>query len=300
VRPEPIRIDPIFSPRLWGSRSLAPIYPEKTQLPEPLGEAWLTGVDCKVASGPFVGKKLADAWSAMPAEWRGKRLSSREDFPILVKFMFPQDKLSIQVHPDDAYAAAHEQAAGGKGKTEMWHAVSSTPGSSLLLGLKPGTDQNKFLAAIKDNTLEGVLQSHPVSAGDTFFVTPGTPHTIGPGIILCEIQEYSDLTYRIYDYGRVDGHGKPRELHIDKALKVMKFGASVCLALVRISLRSAGNSLFPFKPNPATIASSCSLFSTEAATFIGQVRRCRINAASAGSSLRPSETFPCSLSKARP
>jgi mannose-6-phosphate isomerase len=188
VRPELIRIDPIFSPRLWGSRSLAPIYPEKTDLPEPLGEAWLTGVDCKIASEPFVGQKLGDAWSAMPEDWRGKRLATYKNLPLLVKFMFPQEKLSIQVHPDDAYAAANEQAAGGKGKTEMWHAVSSTPGASLLLGLKPGTDQNKFLAAMKANTLEEVFQSHSVSAGDTFFVTPGTPHTIGPGVILCEVQ----------------------------------------------------------------------------------------------------------------
>jgi mannose-6-phosphate isomerase len=264
VRPEPIRIDPIFSPRIWGSRSLAPIYPEKTNMAEPLGEAWLTGVDCKIPSGPFVGKKLGDAWSAMPAEWRGRRLASGKDFPILVKFMFPQDKLSIQVHPDDAYAAAHEQAAGGKGKTEMWHALSSKPGASLLLGLKPGTDQNKFLAAMKDNTLEDIFQSHSVSAGDTFFVTPGTPHTIGPGVILCEVQEYSDLTYRIYDYGRVDGRGKPRELHIEKALKVMKFGAAPPAKVAPLHL--------PGERVHKTLLAACSYFATERWEFVASVQ----------------------------
>jgi mannose-6-phosphate isomerase len=264
VRLEPLRIDPIFSPRIWGSRSLAPIYPEKTNLTEPLGEAWLTGTDCKVASGPFAGKKLGDAWSAMPAEWRGKRLSSHDDFPILVKFIFPQDKLSIQVHPDDAYAAAHEQAAGGKGKTEMWHAVSSTPGATLLLGLKPGTDQNKFLAAMKDNTLEEVFQSHPVNAGDTFFVTPGTPHTIGPGMILCEVQEYSDLTYRIYDYGRVDGNGRPRELHIDKALKVMKFCASAPAKVAPLHL--------PGERVHKTLLAACPYFATERWEFVASIQ----------------------------
>jgi mannose-6-phosphate isomerase len=226
VRPEPIRIEPIFSPRLWGSRSLAPLYPEKSNLAEPLGEAWLTGFDCKIASGPFAGKSLRETWSAMPPGWRGTRLASCKEFPILVKFIFPQDKLSIQVHPDDAYAAAHEQAAGGRGKTEMWYAVSSEPGASLLSGLKPGTDKEKFLSALKENRLEDIFQSHLVSPGDTFFVAAGTPHTIGPHMILCEIQEYSDLTYRVYDYGRVDGHGKPRELHIEKALEVIKYDAA--------------------------------------------------------------------------
>ena len=238
MRPEPIRIEPIFSPRLWGSRSLAPLYPEKSNLAEPLGEAWLTGVDCKMASGPLAGKSLGEAWSAMPPDWRGTLLASCKEFPILVKFIFPQDKLSIQVHPDDVYAAAHEQAAGGKGKTEMWHAVSSGPGASLLLGLKPGTDKQRFLDAMKENRLEDVFQSHPVRAGDTFFIAAGTPHTIGPHMILCEVQEYSDLTYRVYDYGRVDGRGEPRELHIEKALEVMKFGVAAPSKVTPVQLPS--------------------------------------------------------------
>src|SRR5260370_22571510 len=121
LRPEPTRIEPIFSPRIWGARSLAPLYPEKSNLAEPLGEAWLTGVDCKIASGPFAGKNLGEVWSAMTADWRGTPRASSSDFPILLKFIFPQDKLSLQVHPDDAYAAAQEPTAGGCGKTEMWH-----------------------------------------------------------------------------------------------------------------------------------------------------------------------------------
>jgi mannose-6-phosphate isomerase len=108
----------------------------------------------------------------------------------------------------------------------MWHAVSAEPGASLLLGLKPGIEKKEFLDAMKQNRLEDAFQSHSVTAGDTFFVAAGTPHTIGPRMILCEVQEYSDLTYRVYDYGRVDGNGKPRELHIEKALEVMKFDAA--------------------------------------------------------------------------
>jgi mannose-6-phosphate isomerase len=255
VQPEPTRIEPIFSPRLWGSHSLAPIYPEKVNLAEPLGEAWLTGIDCKLASGPLVGKTLGDAWAAMPGEWRGTRLNSRKDFPILVKFMFPREKLSIQVHPDDAYAAAHEQAAGGKGKTEMWHAVSAEPGARLLLGLKPEMDKQTLLDALKENTPEDVFQPHDVNAGDTFFVSPGTPHTIGPGMILCEVQEYSDLTYRIYDYGRVDSNGKSRELHVEKALEVMRFGATAPGKVAALHL--------PGERVHKTLLAACSYFATE-------------------------------------
>src|SRR5260370_36678411 len=143
---------------------------------------------------------LGEAWAEMPAEWRGTRLASVENFPLLVKFIFPNDKLSIQVHPDDAYASVHEQAAGGRGKTEMWHAVSAESGACVLVGLKPGVDKEKFLRSLAAHTLENLFQAHEVKAGDTFFVPAGTPHTIGPGMTLCEVQEYSDLTYRVYDY----------------------------------------------------------------------------------------------------
>jgi len=161
----------------------------------------------------------------MPPEWRGTNFAEPRDFPLLVKFIFPTDKLSIQVHPDDAYASVHEKAAGGRGKTEMWHVVYAEPSASLLLGLKPGVTRGQFLEGLRNKTLEELFQHHSVHAGDTFFVPARTPHTIGPGMILCEVQEYSDLTYRVYDYGRVDASGKPRELHIEKALAVMDFEA---------------------------------------------------------------------------
>lgn len=226
MNPEPFRIEPTFSPRIWGARSLAPLYPEKTNLSEPIGEAWLTDVNCRIATGPFAGKTLAEAWREMPAEWRGEKFAEPGEFPLLLKFIFPTDKLSIQVHPDDAYAAIHEKAAGGRGKTEMWHVVSAEPGARLLAGLRSGITKDVFRAAIGSQELEELFQSYDVHAGDTFFIPPGTPHTIGPGMILCEVQEYSDLTYRVDDYGRVDDHGKPRELHIEKALEVMNFSSS--------------------------------------------------------------------------
>ncbi len=227
ISPEPFRIEPIFSPRIWGSRSLAPLFPEKANLTEPLGEAWLTGLDCKIADGPFAGKTLAQAWPEMTTAWRGLDFEGDVDFPILLKFIFPKDKLSIQVHPDDAYAAAHEQAAGGRGKTEMWHIVSAEPGARLLAGLKPGTTKEMC-----------------------------TPHTIGADMVVCEVQEYSDLTYRVYDYGRVDGKGKPRELHVEKALEVMKFGVAAPAKVA--PLRLPGQSGIT-----KTLLSACSYFAAE-------------------------------------
>lgn len=223
---EPTLLEPVFSPRIWGSRSLAPLFPEKSNLSEPLGEAWLTGHGCRIANGPFAGRTLGAAWKEMPAEWRGTRLLSEPEFPLLAKLIFPEDKLSIQVHPDDAYASRHEAAAGGRGKTEMWYAVSARPGASLLLGFRKGVTPEQFRQALPSGDLEEMFERLKVYDDDVFFVPAGTPHTIGPGMVLCEIQEYSDLTYRLYDYNRLDASGKPRELHVEKALAVMNFGAS--------------------------------------------------------------------------
>lgn len=220
--------------------SLAPVFPKKTNLQEPIGEVWLTGVDCKIATGAFAGKTLGEAWRQMPQEWRGTRFAEPSDFPILIKFLFPNDKLSIQVHPDDAYAAAHEKAAGGRGKTEMWHILSADPAAQVLVGLKPGVTKQSFLKALDDHTLEDLFQRHTAHAGDTFFVPARTPHTIGPGMVICEIQEYSDLTYRVYDYGRVDSQGRPRELHVQKALEVLDFVGGATDRLVTHSAQLPG------------------------------------------------------------
>lgn len=220
----PARLEPIFSPRLWGSHSLAPYFPEKSNLAEPLGEAWLTGSECRFASGPFHGQTLGAAWPKMPAEWTGTNADRNAAFPLLVKFIFTEEKLSVQVHPDDEYAAQHEKAAGGRGKTEMWYAVRARPGAQVMVGLRPGITRENFERAIGAGTAEDCLQHAPLQAGDAVFVPAGTAHTIGPGLVLCEIQEQSDLTYRVYDYNRRDAQGRARELHIQKALDVIRFG----------------------------------------------------------------------------
>jgi mannose-6-phosphate isomerase len=201
------------------------LFPEQCNLAEPLGEAWMTGVECRFASGPFAGEQLGDVWRSLPSAWTGTKISAGDaPFPLLVKFIFADEKLSVQVHPDDDYAARYEKAAGGRGKTEMWYAIHARPGAEVLAGLKPGVTREIFKRAIEDGSAEDCLQHVSLRAGEAIFVPAGTAHTIGAGLVLCEIQEYSDLTYRVFDYNRRDAHRRPRELHIEKALQVMRFG----------------------------------------------------------------------------
>jgi mannose-6-phosphate isomerase len=201
------------------------LFPEKSNLAEPLGEAWMTGLECRFASGPFAGRKLGDVWRTLPAAWTGTKISVGDaPFPLLVKFIFADEKLSVQVHPDDDYAARHEKAAGGRGKTEMWYAIRARPGAEVLVGLKPGVTPELFKRAIEDGSAEDCLQHVLLREGEAIFVPAGTAHTIGAGLVLCEVQEYSDLTYRVFDYNRRDAQGRSRELHIEKALQVMRFG----------------------------------------------------------------------------
>ena len=250
-------------PRIWGSRSLAPLFPNKTDLAEPIGEVWLTSVDCRIVSGPCQGQTLGAAWREMPIGWRGSSLANTPEFPILVKFLFPDDKLSIQVHPDGAYAYANERAAGGRGKTEMWHACSAEPGAQVLIGLKRGVTREQFVSAIATHKVEDLFETHMVRKGDTFFIAPGTPHAIGSGMVLCEVQEYSDLTYRVYDYGRTDANGNPRELHIEKALAVTDFDKVLRTGRVKGAPPSGDHS---------RLLAACYFFSTERQEFNARVR----------------------------
>jgi mannose-6-phosphate isomerase len=224
----PARLEPLFVPRIWGARSLAPLFPDKTQLTEPvgetrIGEVWMTGNGCLFASGAFAGKTLGDVWPSLPAEWTG-RGGQGKPFPLLVKFLFPQEKLSVQVHPNDDYAQQHEADSGGVGKTEMWYAVAANTGAGVLVNLKGGVTPSSFRRAIAEDTAESNLKFVPVKAGEAVFVPAGTVHAIEPGLVLCEIQQNSDITYRVFDYDRRDAKGELRPLHLEKALAVMNFG----------------------------------------------------------------------------
>ncbi|HTH52576.1 MAG TPA: type I phosphomannose isomerase catalytic subunit [Edaphobacter sp.] len=201
TRIAPFRLTPWFSERPWGRKSLKPWYADTGTL-ELVGEAWLTGPQCVVEEGELQGKTLVSLKDDLGGE-----------FPLLVKLLFPNEKLSVQVHPDDAQA----QAAGEtRGKTECWYVLEAEPGAAVALGLKPGSDTEKIKAAIADGTMEDLMEWVPVSVGDMLFVDAGTVHAIGPGVVLLETQQTSDVTYRLYDYGR------PRELHLEQGLKVIK------------------------------------------------------------------------------
>jgi len=137
VKLRPVCFEPIFDERPWGVRSLAPLFPERTNLSENIGEAWLTCEKCRFAAGDFAGRTAGEMWSELPVAWIGTNAGRSASFPILLKFLFTGDKPSVQVHPDDEYAARVEREAGGRGKTEMWYAVAAQPGAEVLVGLKP-------------------------------------------------------------------------------------------------------------------------------------------------------------------
>jgi mannose-6-phosphate isomerase len=255
VTVSPARLEPIFSPRPWGVLSLAPFFSEKSNLTEPIGEAWMTGNECAFADGPFAGRKLSEAWPDMPAEWAGTSIKRAGIFPLLIKFIFTSEKLSVQVHPGDEYAAKHEAAAGGLGKTEMWYTVKAQPDAEVLAGLKQGVTAETFRKAIADGTVEDCLEHVSMKEGEAIFIPAGTAHTIGAGLVICEIQQYSDLTYRVFDYNRRDAHGRARDLHIDKALDVMRFGKQTC--------GKTDNVIFETDAATGTFLVICRYFATE-------------------------------------
>ena len=203
---------PKFDPRPWGTHNLSPIYPNR-QFGEKIGEAWLTGDDCKVANGPLTGQTLAQLSEKYQRELVGDAARDARRFPLLLKFLFPHEKLSVQVHPDDEQARKVGQPWG---KTECWYVAHARPGAQIGLGLKPGMTVAQFKDAIEEKRAEESLNWLNVFAGDMIYVSGGTVHTLGPGSVIIETQQQSDTTYRLYDYGR------PRELHLKEGLDAVK------------------------------------------------------------------------------
>ena len=222
----PLKFHPIFKEKLWGGSKLRDLlHKDFGNLPN-CGESWeISGVEGNVSvveNGPLEGKSLKN----LIQEYRGALLgdsvynSFGDDFPLLIKFIDANDDLSIQVHPDDKLALERHNS---KGKTEMWYIMQSDTDSTLISGFNRSTNHNEYLEFLKSGRLTELLNVEKVTKGDVFYLPAGRVHTIGKGLLLAEIQQTSDVTYRIYDFDRIDKNGHKRELHTEEALDALDF-----------------------------------------------------------------------------
>lgn len=222
----PLKFHPIFKDKIWGGDKI------RTQLgldfsPLPnCGEAWVlsgvSGSETAVSEGWLKGNQLNELVEIYMDELVGEKVFEKHgsEFPLLIKLLDANDWLSIQVHPDDDLA---KKRHNGSGKTEMWYILQADPDSKLISGFNQEMNKDKYLEHLKNNTLPEIMNFEPVQAGNVFYMPSGRVHALGPGIVLAEIQQTSDLTYRIYDWDRVDAGGKSRELHSDLALDAIDF-----------------------------------------------------------------------------
>lgn len=224
----PLKFKPVYKDYIWGGRNFEKL---GRKLPDGVvAESW--EISCHpnglsvVSNGDFAGKTLADLINEYGRQIIGTSLPEKDllKFPLLVKLIDASNKLSVQVHPDDSYAMAHEN--GEYGKNEMWYIMSAKPGAKLIFDVVPGTTKESFAEAVRNENIESCLKEVEVFPGDVINIPAGLVHAIGEGIMLAEIQQNSDTTYRVYDYNRVDSTGKKRPLHIEKALDVIDFNAS--------------------------------------------------------------------------
>lgn len=217
---QPVLLKPAFKDYLWGGTRLRTEYGKECDL-DRIAESWELSAHSDgqsiIASGPHSGKTFSEYLDACGREILGSRGEAFECFPILIKFIDAKGNLSVQVHPDDSYALTHE---GEYGKTEVWYVLDADEGAALYYGVNREVSVEEFRQRIADNTVTEVLNRVEAKPGDVFFIQPGTIHAIGAGLLICEIQQNSNTTYRVYDYNRKGADGKPRELHIAKALDV--------------------------------------------------------------------------------
>ena len=205
----PLRLSAVCKSPIWGGTRLLDNWHFKSDAPT-VGEAWVyTNREAEqsvVQNGEYAGKEV-------------RELLPDRAFPLLIKLIDAADRLSVQVHPDDAYAARVEN---DRGKTEMWYILEAEPGATLLFGLREGFTAKDFAESVREGDPLRALNQQPVKPGETYFIPAGMPHAIGRGILLAEIQQNCDLTYRVYDYDRTDAHGNKRQLHLEKALEVVR------------------------------------------------------------------------------
>ncbi|MEA4854315.1 MAG: type I phosphomannose isomerase catalytic subunit [Christensenella sp.] len=221
-----IKLKPAFKDYLWGGNALRTMYGKETEI-TPLAESWELSThpdgQSVVADGHFAGLSFGDYLSKLGRAAWGTDCADFDRFPVLIKLIDAAQPLSVQVHPDDAYALKNE---GEYGKTEVWYVLDCDPGASLYFGMKRDVTKEEFMEAVRKETFCSLLNEVPVKKGDVFFIQAGTVHAIGAGIRICEIQQNSNTTYRVYDYGRRDAAGNLRELHVEKAAQVSRLSPS--------------------------------------------------------------------------
>ena len=223
----PMIFNPVFKEKPWGGVKLKTIL-NKNIPSKKTGESWeissVSGDVSVISTGYFKGKNLVELIEKYPQEILGKKVYKKypKDFPLLIKYIDAEDDLSIQVHPDDEIARKLHNSFG---KNELWHIIQADAGAVLYIGFKENTDRDIYLQHLQTGDVEKILNKIPVTAGDTFYIPAGTVHAIGKGVLLAEIQQTSDITYRIYDWNRTGLDGKPRELHTELALQSIHFEA---------------------------------------------------------------------------
>lgn len=225
---EPFAFEPVYKQILWGGDRIARRFGRRVPF-DKVAESW--EITCRddgmsvVSAGACRGMTLRQLMARYGQELLGSRSVARyggDFFPLLVKIIDANDRLSVQVHPDDAYA---KKMGEPNGKNEMWYVIDARPGAKLVFGLKPGVTKEDFARAVRGGTVGDTLREVPVKPGDCFYIKAGTVHAILDGILVAEIQQNSNTTYRIYDWGRVGKDGKPRPLAVDHAMDVIDFGA---------------------------------------------------------------------------
>jgi len=225
----PLVFEPILQDRIWGGTKLATDLGKSNLPTDTTGESWeLSDVNSNVsvvANGEYKGQNLTDLLEKYPAEVLGYKVHEKfgKDFPLLFKFLDARDDLSIQVHPNDELAKIRHNSFG---KTEMWYVMQADEGARIIVGFKHKSSPEEYLQNLESKSLISILNEVPVKKGDVFFLETGTIHAIGAGIVIAEIQQTSDITYRIYDWDRVDAQGKSRELHVEQALDAMNYNTT--------------------------------------------------------------------------
>lgn len=228
-----LRFEPIFQERVWGGRALAAWLGCELPGSSPIGESWeivdRSEAQSVVRDGPLAGRTLRELIAAEPEAVMGPGWAADRRFPILVKWLDCAERLSLQVHPPAAIAAS----LGGEPKTENWFIARAAPGAGVLAGLQDGVDAERFRAALADGTAESLVLRHETAAGDSILIESGIMHAIDGGNLILEIQQNSDTTYRVYDWGRVGLDGRPRELHIEQSLACLRANTAPTPRLLR-------------------------------------------------------------------